>query len=87
MQLAYYGAFAAAHFVAAAFFLRFWTRTRAPLLLIFAVSFVLLGVSYGLLCLTNLGESEPSAVYLVRLASFVLIIVGIVWANIRHPAR
>lgn len=87
MQLAYYGAFAAAHIIAAAFFFRFWSKTHAPLLLAFAISFVLLGISYVLLCFTNLGQIEPGPVYLVRLVSFVLLIVGIIWANVRHPTR
>lgn len=87
MQLAYYGAFAASHIIAAAFFLRFWMKARIPLLMIFAASFLLLGVSYLLLCFTHLSEFEPSAVYMVRLSAFLLIIGGIIWTNVRHPRR
>lgn len=87
MQLAIYGAFAASHLIAAAFFLRFWTKTKAPMLMFFTIAFLLLGFSYGLLCFTNLSKAEPSGVYLVRLASFVLIIIGIVWTNLRHSPR
>jgi hypothetical protein len=87
MQMAIYGAFAASHLIAAAFFLRFWTKTKASILMFLSVAFLLLGISYGLLCFTNLSLVEPSGVYLVRLVSFVLIIVGIVWANLRQSRR
>jgi hypothetical protein len=87
MQLAIYGAFAASHLIAAAIFLRFWAKTKAPMLMFFSIAFVLLGLSYGLLCRTDVGVPEPSAVYLVRLGAFVLIIVGIVWTNLRQKPR
>jgi hypothetical protein len=87
MQLAIYGAFAASHLIAAAFFLRFWTKTKASMLMFFSTAFLLLGLSYGLLCFSNLSSMEPSGVYLVRLASFVLIIFGIVWTNLKQQPR
>ena len=85
LQLAYYGALAAGHVIAAAFFLRFSTKIKAPLFTVFAAAFLLLGFSYGLLCVTTANETEPRLVYLVRLAAFVLLIVGIVWTNVRRP--
>jgi len=87
MQPAIYGAFAAGHLIAAAIFLRFWTKTKAAMLMFFSVAFALVGISYGLLCLTDISAPEPSGVYLVRLAGFILIIVGIVWTNLRHRPR
>ncbi len=79
----FYGAFAAGFFVVAAFFLRFYGRTKAPLLLIFSLAFALLATSYFLLGATQIPREEQSWIYLIRLAAFVLIIVGIVWTNLR----
>lgn len=81
----FYGAFAAGFFVVAAFFLRFYGRTRAPLLAIFAMAFALLATSYGLLGATQIPREKLSWIYLIRLGAFVLIIVGIVWTNLRGP--
>jgi len=83
MYALYYGAAAAGFLVAAAFFLRFWGRTRAPLMAIFSAAFALLGVSYGLLGTSVSPREEQSWIYLLRLAAFVLIILGIVWTNLR----
>jgi hypothetical protein len=84
LQLAYYGAFAAGHVIAAAFFLRFSHKTKSTLFTIFAAAFLLLGISYGLLCVTTASEVEPRLVYLIRLGAFVLLIVGIIWTNIHQ---
>ena len=78
-----YGMLAAGYLVAGAFFLRFWTRTREPLLLIFACAFALLAISQGMLGLLDLEREEQSWVYLIRLSSFTLIIVGIIAVNLR----
>ncbi len=78
-----YGAFTASFLVAAAFFLRFWSRTRAPLLIIFALAFALQALSYGLLGAFDIPREEQGWIYLVRLAAFTLIIIGIVWTNVR----
>jgi hypothetical protein len=83
MQQAFYGAFAAGFFVAAAFFLRFWGRTHAPLLMIFSLAFGMLALSYGLLGVLEIPREEQGWIYLMRLGAFTLIIIGIVWTNIR----
>ena len=83
MIAVFYGAFAAGFLVAAAFFLKFWSRTRAPLLLIFSAAFALLGISYGLLGANQPLNEEQNWIYFIRLSAFVLIIVGIVWTNLR----
>jgi hypothetical protein len=78
------GAVAMASFVAALFFLRFWSQTRDSLFLYFSIAFGLDGVMRLLLGLTNVtGEEEP-LFYLARLLTFVLIIVGIVQKNRRR---
>jgi hypothetical protein len=83
MQDFIYGAFAAGFLVAAAFFLRFWGRTRAPLLMIFALAFALMAMTYVFLGTLQIPREEQGWIYLVRLASFTLIIIGIIWTNLR----
>lgn len=58
------------------FFLRFWRRTRDRLFIFFACAFWLLGINWLLLSFTR--SDEPNtALYLVRLAAFIVILVGI----------
>jgi hypothetical protein len=62
------------------FFLRFWRRTRDRLFLIFAAAFLLMGLNW--LLLATIGREEThTALYLIRLVAFVLIIIGIVDKN------
>jgi hypothetical protein len=79
-----YGVVAAGYFTAGVFFLRFWTRTRERLLLIFACAFWLMATTQTLLGVLDLDREEQSWVYLIRLLAFSLIIVGIVSVNIRR---
>lgn len=67
--------------IAAVFFLRFWRRTRETLFLFFAGAFLLLGVGQALLALTGLPVEERSWIYLIRLAAFLLILMGILTKN------
>jgi uncharacterized membrane protein YeiB len=69
--------------VAGVFFLRFWRRTRDTLFLIFGIAFWLLALNQAILALANIPVEESSWVYLLRLAAFSLIILGIVIKNIR----
>lgn len=77
------GAIATGSFVAGVFFLRFWTRTRDRLFAIFACAFWLLAANQALVSLAGIPREEQSWIYLLRLAAFVLIIVGIVAKNVR----
>jgi hypothetical protein len=67
--------------VAALFFAKFWRRSGDTLFAIFAAAFLLLALGQALLALTNVPVEERSWIYLLRLAAFVLIIVGIVHKN------
>ena len=67
--------------VASLFFLKFWRRSSDALFAIFAAAFLLLALGQTLLALSNLPVEERSWIYLLRLAAFVLIIVGIVHKN------
>jgi uncharacterized membrane protein HdeD (DUF308 family) len=79
-----YGVIAAGYLIAGVFFLRFWSKTRESLLLIFACAFWLLAISQTLLGLLDLDREEQSWIYLIRLLAFSLIIVGIVSVNMRR---
>ena len=67
--------------MAALFFLRFWKRTREALFMFFAGAFLLLGAGQALLALTGLPVEERSWIYLIRLAAFLLILIGIFSKN------
>lgn len=78
------GVFTAGFLVIAAFFLRFWSRTKESLFLIFSIAFVLLAANTAALALLGLPDEERSNVYLLRAAGFGLIIVAIIAKNWRR---
>jgi hypothetical protein len=71
------------YLVAGLFFLRFWVRTREGLFVIFASAFWLLALNQALVAVAGVPREEHSWIYLLRLAAFTLIIVGIVAKNVR----
>ena len=75
------GAVAFGFFVCGLFFLRYWSRSRDELFLIFALAFALLGLGQAILALANIPTEERGSLYLVRLAAFVLILVAIYRKN------
>ena len=75
------GAVALGFLVCACFFLRFWRRTRSGLFLSFALAFLLLGTGQTVLALGNIPTEERGSLYLIRLAAFLLILIGIWRAN------
>lgn len=75
------GAIAMANLTIGLFFLRFWKKTRDRFFLFFAVAFSLEGLNRVLLGLySGSNENEP-VFYLVRLLSFVLILIAIIDKN------
>ena len=72
--------------VAALMFLKFWRRTREPLFLAFSGSFLLLGVTQGLLSLGDFVDEQRSWLYLLRLAAFLLILLALWLQNRRRGA-
>ena len=67
--------------VAALVFLKFWRQSHDRLFGFFSGAFFLLGLNYVLLAF-NPRESEIRAyLYVIRLAAFVIIIVGILDKN------
>jgi len=73
--------------VAAAFFLKFWRRTRDPLFLAFSVAFTIEGLNrIAFLFIDRPNEGSP-VIYIVRLLAFLLIVGAIVWKNRRRPPQ
>ena len=80
------GAVAFGFLVCGLFFLRYWSRSRDELFLAFALAFALLGSGQAILALANIPTEERGAVYLFRLAAFLLILIAIYRKN-RIAAR
>jgi hypothetical protein len=78
------GVLAAGFLVSAAFFLKFWRRTRDGLFAAFALAFALLGVAQPLPGLMHADDVTTALLYLIRLAAFTLIILAIVAKNRRR---
>jgi hypothetical protein len=66
--------------------MRFWSRTRDPLFLSFAVAFGLLAAGQAALALSGIPQEERSPLFLIRLAAFLLIIFAI-WRKNARPTR
>jgi hypothetical protein len=65
---------------AGVFFLRFWRRTADRLFLAFALAFWMLGLNWLLLAIVEKDEVR-TALYVIRLLAFVLILVAILQKN------
>lgn len=75
------GLIVAGDLIAALFFLKFWRRSGDTLFGIFSAAFLLLATGQALLAVTDVPVEERSWIYLLRLAAFVLIILGIAHKN------
>jgi hypothetical protein len=78
-----WGSLTTASLVAALLFLRFWKLGADRLFLYFATAFGMLALNWMVLGIANPDRETVFYVYLLRLAAFVLIIVGIVDRNRR----
>ena len=79
------GAVVMACAVAGMFFLRFWRKTHDRFFAIFAAAFWTLGGNWLALAIAREDEVH-TGLYLVRLAAFVLILIGIWDKNrVRQP--
>jgi hypothetical protein len=63
------------------FFLRFWRKKRQRLFAIFALAFWLLGANWTALAFARSDEAR-TALYVIRLAAFLLILLAIVDRNL-----
>lgn len=75
------GAVAFGFLVCGLLFLRFWRRSRDELFVAFSLAFVLLGLGQGVLALGKVPTEEQGALYLIRLAAFLVILVAIYRKN------
>lgn len=71
--------------VAALFFLRFWRRKRDRLFMFFSVSFGLMSANRIFSVLWGEPSETPPEAYIVRLLSFVVLLVGIWDKNREKP--
>jgi Family of unknown function (DUF5985) len=79
------GMITAGFLVAALFFVRFWSRTGDSLFAIFGVSFVLFAISQSLSVSFDFLRDDKTAVFVLRLIGFGLLLVAIAWKNVaRH---
>jgi hypothetical protein len=75
------GVVAMASLVAGLFFLRFWRETRDRLFLAFAASFFVEGTNRSLLAFSGSPHEGSAVFYMVRLLSFLIILIAIVDKN------
>ncbi len=77
------GALAATWLIAVVFFLRYWLNAKDELFVWFAAAFLTFA-AHSVLRTFDVGASEHAhIIYLVRLAGFVMIVVGILRKNRR----
>jgi len=69
--------------VAAMLFLRFYRASRDRLLLFFAAAFIAFALNWLAIALTQPAQEGSYAVYLLRLAGFLILIAGILDKNRR----
>ena len=82
------GAVAMASLVAALFFLRFWRKTHDRFFLLFAAAFLLEVINRTTLAaIGSVTEEQEPLFYIVRLFSFLLILVAIIDKNLRGNRR
>lgn len=75
------GVIVTASLAAAAFFFKFWKRTRDQLFLAFGAAFLIEGLNrIGLLFVEHPNEGSP-LIYTVRLLAFLLILAAIIRKN------
>jgi hypothetical protein len=75
------GAVAMASSVTALFFLRFWSQTRDPLFLLFAIAFAADAATRVALGLWDVPNEQEPFFYLARLVTFALILIAIINKN------
>jgi hypothetical protein len=76
------GAITLGFFVAAAFFMRFWRRTRDRLFLAFAAAFALLALNQALAAFLGASDELTPYTYILRVFGFVLILYAIIDKNV-----
>ena len=78
------GAATAGYLVAAAFFVRFFLRTRDRLFVAFAVAFGFFALNQAAVGLFHVATEPESLVYVLRILGFVVILAAILDKNVRR---
>lgn len=86
MRMFLWGALTMGSAMVALCFLRFWRQTQEPLFAWFSAAFVAFGLNWLGLAIANPHSETRHLLYLLRLAAFVLILIGIISKN-RRTAR
>jgi hypothetical protein len=81
-----WGALAMSSAIAALFFLRYWRISRDRLFVYFSIAFAAMALNWIGLAVVDPSVETRHQLYLLRLAAFVLIIIGIVDKNQRSRA-
>ena len=87
MTLMLLGAIALATLVASIFFLKFWKKTGDRFFLFFAISFGIEGINRAVLGLVTTPNEDQPFFYIVRLLSFVIILIAIIDKNRKKGAE
>jgi hypothetical protein len=83
MDLFLLGALTLANAIVGLFFLRFWRQTGERLFAIFALSFLILGLSRLLIAVMGeVDEVHTTLVYLLRLLAYLLILAAVLDRNV-----
>lgn len=77
------GAIAIGYLVVAIFFIQFWLETRERLFLFFATGFVVLTIHRAMLGLASEDLDWRAVTFSLRLAGYVIILIGIIDRRIR----
>jgi hypothetical protein len=82
-----WGALSMACAIVGLFLFKFWRQTADRLFVFFGVAFWTLGAHWFGLAFVNPGIESRHELYLLRLAAFLVLIVGIVDKNARATAK
>src|SRR3954468_22539653 len=80
------GANCALSFVAALCFLRFYRKTGDRLFIFFSAAFSIMGINRLIFTIIASPDNEPTILYIIRLAAYLLILWAIIDKN-RPPRR
>jgi len=81
------GAIMMACLVTSTFFFKFWRKTSDKLFFMFSGAFALLAVERLLLGYLGTQNEPRSQIYLIRLSSFILILIAILFKNLESSKK
>jgi Family of unknown function (DUF5985) len=81
------GMVTAGFLIAAAFFFRFWQRTRDTLFAVLGVSFVFFALSQAASLSVDGPQDDRTAIFLLRLLGFAVLLAGIFAKNLKRTRQ